>query len=366
MPVSKRLRKQATWRFWRTREAGRGILEDEGLMPESGKSKRAGRDRSRSVKDPRVDSTPPEADEDDPAEPSPSQPADPAGRIAALQASLERLRSERAADADQIAEMLVRSATVERTRAAAEACVADVEQRLLEMGSALDAAREDLRHREDELMAVSKRAEIAEKAASDAVEALGKARATLEAKHANAIVALRAQQAKALQSQSQAHTRALEEERREHASMLDSLRASQAEAIDKAQATHKAVTTSLRAEHVAAKRDAARLLEEERSAAARARQLAAATELRLAATRETVTKAASLLEELERREEMATALRTRALEQTRRTLLGDAPSKAHEGGPRSTPSMETPSQITAEPKVEVVAVENLELDWSDK
>jgi hypothetical protein len=337
-------------------------------MPESGKSKRAGRDRSRPVRDPRVDSTAPEADEEGSAAPSsPRPPIDDAGsRIAALEADLEQVKAERAADADQIAEMLVRSATAERTRTAAEACVADVEQRLLEMGSALDASRDDIRRRDEELAAVSRRAELAEKTASDAADAHGKARAALEAKHTGTLEALRAQQAKGLQSQSHLHTRALEEERREHASMLDSLRAEHAEAMDKAQATHAIALASLRAEYAASKRDAARLLEEERSAAARARQLAAATELRLAATRDSIAKAAGLLEELERREEMATALRARTIEHTRRALLGDVASKAPEGAPPSTtPSAGKPTQTTAEPKVEVVAVENIELDWSE-
>ncbi|MDP9150989.1 MAG: hypothetical protein M3O36_13750, partial [Myxococcota bacterium] len=65
-----------------------------------------------------------------------------------------------------------------------------------------------------------------------------------------------------------------------------------------------------RGEHVQA-------LEAERSASARARQAAAVAEEALGAARQVIAQAATLVDDLERREETATALRVRALQQAR-------------------------------------------------
>ena len=96
-------------------------------MQDWGKPRRPNREvRERSgpaPRDPRADSDRPAAPEEAPLVSGrpPSRPrTDAIGRIAALEAEIERMKSERAHDADQMGEMLVRVATVERTRAAAE------------------------------------------------------------------------------------------------------------------------------------------------------------------------------------------------------------------------------------------------------
>src|SRR5579864_9672151 len=93
-------------------------------MPDSGRTKRPMRERSRPPpRDPRVDSSPPsgEADAPSPRPPSSRPTADAAAsRVAALEAELTRIRQLHASDADQVAAMLVRIADAERSRKAAE------------------------------------------------------------------------------------------------------------------------------------------------------------------------------------------------------------------------------------------------------
>src|SRR5258708_37384007 len=91
-----------------------------------------GKDRPSAVpKDPRTDSEPPAAAEEMPlvARRVPSRPrSDVVGRISALELEIARLTEERARDADQIGEMLVRVAGAERSRAAAENRAAAAQQ----------------------------------------------------------------------------------------------------------------------------------------------------------------------------------------------------------------------------------------------
>jgi chromosome segregation ATPase len=68
----------------------------------------------------------------------PSRPrTDAIGRIAALEAEVARLKAERSHDADQMGEMLVRVATVERTRAAAENRAVAAEMQAGDLGAEL-------------------------------------------------------------------------------------------------------------------------------------------------------------------------------------------------------------------------------------
>jgi hypothetical protein len=96
-------------------------------MQDWGKSRRPPRERSRPPpRDPRADSAPPASTEETPlqavARPPSSRPRpEIATRLFALEADLERMKSDRAHDADQIGEMLGRIAAAERTREAAVA-----------------------------------------------------------------------------------------------------------------------------------------------------------------------------------------------------------------------------------------------------
>src|SRR5579872_4167161 len=105
----------------------RGVHTKGGEMQDWGKPRRPTREpRERSgpaPRDPRADSDRPAAPEEAPLVSGrpPSRPrTDAVGRITALEVEVARLKGERARDADQMGEMLVRVATVERTRAAAE------------------------------------------------------------------------------------------------------------------------------------------------------------------------------------------------------------------------------------------------------
>lgn len=107
-------------------------------MQDWGKPRRPGRDRSRPPpRDPRADSDPPASSEEVPLQAFPRIPSsrprgsDPPARVTALEAEVARLLGERAHDADQLGEMLVRIAAAERARASAETRAAVAEQQVL-------------------------------------------------------------------------------------------------------------------------------------------------------------------------------------------------------------------------------------------
>jgi hypothetical protein len=104
----------------------------------------------------------------------------------------------------------------------------------------------------------------------------------------------------------------------------------------------------LRKELALEKRELAKQLEEERSANARLKQQAAAAEVGLTAAREAAAKAAQLLEDLERREEMAAGVRARSIADAKAALTGATSS-------RKPPASETPT-------VEVVSLEDIDMD----
>jgi hypothetical protein len=222
------------------------------------------------------------------------------GRITALQAEIARLQAERASDADQTAEMLVRIAAAERAKAEALAT----------------------------LEVMSQHAELAEKSAVNASAALERARADMEVDRTQ-VVELEAKLAHTATERGEA----IEAIRREHLRDVAALEARHAEAL-----------ATMRDAHV-------RALEEERSAAARARQQAAGAEVRLANARTAMAATGELLDELHRREEMAAGLRNRTIEQARRALAGD-------GAAMTAPP--PPTRPSDGPSVEVTS---LELDW---
>ncbi|MDP9001942.1 MAG: hypothetical protein M3O46_17720 [Myxococcota bacterium] len=202
-------------------------------------------------------------------------------RIATLESELARLKQERQAEADNLARMLVRIADAERARTVAEGRASELTARVRE----LESMREDVARGTEAMNQALHRAELAEQSASDGAAALERTREELQADRAR-FMNLEAKLARL---------------RREHGEELAALRSTHAEA-------------SLQAE---------RLLSEERSTLSRVRQQATTAEVSLASSRERVAQATSLVEEMERREEMAAAIRARALEQTRRALAGE-------------------------------------------
>jgi NADH dehydrogenase [ubiquinone] 1 alpha subcomplex assembly factor 7 len=322
-----------------------------GSMSEKGKTKRPPARPTRTrppARDPRLDSAPPATD-DGPIPPSASP------RVAALEAEVARLKAERSADADDLAQMLVRIAEAERKRRAAEDrstelaararsleatleeneaksppagstggggyaadLVADNETRLAALRRELDETRDELRRASDEAELAMRRAVLAERSAADGANALERARAELEADRSRLVDAeaklarARREQADAREAVQRDNEAAVETMRRTHAEELAALRGEREEDL-----------AALRIEHEEDERRSARAIEDERSATARARQQAVATEASLSEARAAIARAAELVEQTGRREEMAGALRARSFEQMRRVLAGE-------------------------------------------
>jgi colicin import membrane protein len=214
-------------------------------------------------------------------------------RIAALEIELARLAEERGAEADELARMLVRIAEAERARAAAEERSAALAERVRELDaqrekglSEVEAVRQELRRGAEVAEMAARRAGLAEKSASDGAAALERTGAELQADRARV---------------TDLETR-LARTKREHLAEL----------------------AKLRDEHDEANARATRALEEERAAAERARQQAAAAEVDRAAMQNAIARTATLVDEMDRREEMTSALRTRALDEARRILAVQA------------------------------------------
>jgi len=221
-----------------------------------------------------------------------------AARIAALEVELARLGEERGAEADELARMLVRVAEAERARATAEERSAELAERVRALETQLEQARredEAMRHQvrrsAETLELAARRAGLAEKSASDGAAALERAGAELEADRTR-LTDLEARLART---------------RREHLAELATLRAAHDEASSRTN----------------------RALEEERASGAQFRQQAIAAQAELSTLKEAVAKTAALVDEMERREEMTAALRSRALRDARRILSGqEAPASA--------------------------------------
>jgi hypothetical protein len=292
-------------------------------------------------------------------------------RLAELEMELSRVRQERAAEADDMAAMLVRIAAAERQRTAAldraaahedrvralEAIVAELQRprpavedpriaelvrELAEVRSradsaelALEAAQSELQLSRQATQTAWGRAALAERSSADATAALALAHAELEADRKH-VVDLEANLARI----GREHTDAIDRARRESADAIERARRERGEALEAAREAsaraaddkHAQTVAALREELAAAKRASARALEEERSATARARQHASALEASVASSRETVARAKERLEELARREEMAASLRVRSIADALGALgappLEEAPSPA--------------------------------------
>lgn len=138
---------------------------------------------SRPSKDPRLDSKPPAAlDEVLPmGRPSPhAATVPPAGRVASLQAEVERLRAERESDVDETAGMLVQIAESERMRAAALSQAVVASERGDALQSDLAEARSRVEALEVEVAGLRQQWSLAEERLSSARETIATALTLLE------------------------------------------------------------------------------------------------------------------------------------------------------------------------------------------
>ena len=183
--------------------------------------------------------------------------------------------------------------------------------------------------------------------------------------------ALRDQHATALSTQRREHEAATEASLREyltelsslekkHAAEIESLVHGHDEAVRTLEEKHAQDAAAMREEHAAAKRAAARALEEERSAAAKARQQALTAESSLTALRGAAERAAQVLDELERREEMAASLRARAIDQAKQALV--VPDSGSKGASLPPPRHPAPPPVP-QSGVEAVSLDEMELDF---
>lgn len=301
-------------------------------------------------------------------------PYDGPARIAALEMELARLGHARGAEADELASMLVRIAESERAKSAAEERSNALAERVRELEAQceqsrreMDAMRQQTRRSAEVAEMASRRAGLAEKSAADGAAALERAGAELEADRARAtdmearLTRMKREHLAELSALRNAHdessavaARALEEATARASTALEEARA-EGEREAKAHASRALEEAGAQAARALeeARGQAARLLEEagaeaaraldlERSAHAQARHRAAAAETALSGLRGVLTRAAALVDEMERREEMTASLRARALQEARRILSGRSasgsrPTTASEAVPPDMP-----------------------------
>jgi hypothetical protein len=136
---------------------------------------------SRPSRDSRLDSSPPPALEEVPLGASPGAPTlPPAGRVASLQAEVERLRAERETDADETAEMLVQIAESDRMRAAAQSQAMVAGERIGTLQADLDEARLRVESLEVELAGLRVQWSVSEARLKAARETIATAFALIE------------------------------------------------------------------------------------------------------------------------------------------------------------------------------------------
>jgi chromosome segregation ATPase len=319
-----------------------------------------------------------------------------AARIAVLESAIARLKEERAADADDLAAMLVRVADAERDREAAEDRATRLGGGLRELEAKLGEARSrepppadqarvgalltELERQQTRAAELEAQLVQAEAAAQRAGEGSAAALDALRVEHAATLDALRLEHAAGLDALRAEQNRAIEVLTRTHEEARATLETRLAEITQERETGLLAQMSALREEHAASKRHAARTLEEERSAGARARKQAAAAAVGLAAAREAIASAVARLEEIDRREEIAAGFRRKAIQEARQGLVssgatappqGQAPVAAEA---RPAISIAIPGEGSAGRKlalpggsdtVEIVNLEELEIDLAE-
>jgi chromosome segregation ATPase len=242
-------------------------------MTDSGKTKRTARPGRRASKPPRDA----RAEEATPTPPETRRQSAPAtnvvsNRLSALQAEVARLTRERAADADDMAAMLVRVADSERSRTAAVTMATEAEARVegleAELGKARassDEARQAREAVEDELRGIKdaaavalERAAQAEQAAYESADGLSRTRIELEEQIARAgaletrLLRAETQHTEIIDSIELEHASSMDALRREHAASLEALRHEHTAGLDKLRTEHAAAVGTLRKDHAAA------------------------------------------------------------------------------------------------------------------
>jgi hypothetical protein len=378
-------------------------------------------------------------------------------RIALLEAELAQLNKERAADADDLATMLVRIADAERGKVAATQRAQEAEGRLAalegelraqkvtvppaqpdprvrELTGELDAVRlrlgeamgiearlrgeahevgqrlaesqamtatlraqvaegearvqavlVEVQEAEQAVQRATSRAVLAERSAADGAAALERLRAELKADRAR-VVDLEAKLARRAREHDDAleaarreltvlreeHAGAIDQRHREHAARVEALTASHGtelrtlakthqDALKALEERHAHTLTAVREEHAASKRSANRALEEERSAAARAKQQVLALEASVTALRATTARGAQLLDDLARREGEAAAARVQEIQQAKLALTVDAGPAAGDTAPRPRAA----AKAIPEPAATATSLDEVEIDFGD-
>ncbi len=139
------------------------------------------RNTSRPSRDSRLDSKPPSAPDELPIGPShPASASIPIGRVASLQAEVERLRAGRETDADETAEMLIHLAESDRMRAAAQSEAMVAGERVGALQSDLDEARERVDSLEAEVAGLREQWSLAESRLTSARHTIAAALTLLE------------------------------------------------------------------------------------------------------------------------------------------------------------------------------------------
>jgi hypothetical protein len=139
------------------------------------------RNPSRPSRDSRLDSKPPASLGEVPLGPSPyAATIPPSGRVATLQAEVERLRAERETDADETAGMLVQIAESDRMRAAAQSEATVAAERLETLQADLDQARLRVDALEVELSGLREQWSVSEARLTAARETISAAQTLIE------------------------------------------------------------------------------------------------------------------------------------------------------------------------------------------
>jgi chromosome segregation ATPase len=271
----------------------------------------------RPSRDSRMDSTPPSRPDEAPlgrrsARPTlaPQPPEYPApareGRMALLEAELERLRSERASEADETAGMLVHIAESERMRVSAQSQAVEAGERAGVLEARLEAAQRQIHELE------------AEVAGARTLWAASQAELTSAREQ---LTSTQRQLASTNEQLTSAH-----EQQTATNEQLTAARA-QLTATGEQLTSAREQLTSTNQELASAREQ----LTSTNQQLASAREQLTSTSQELASANESMASALEMLEEMERREEMAASMRTRGLRDAVRALgrvgAGSAPER---------------------------------------
>jgi chromosome segregation ATPase len=248
--------------------------------------------------------------------------------------------------------------------------VVDLEAKLARVSREHNEGMEAARREQAEAVEGAARGRAAEVAGLEArhTEAL-RAR---EQEHREATTAMRDENARTVAALREEHAGAIGQRHREHVARVEALTASHGaelqalakthqDALKALEERHAHTLTAVREEHAASKRSANRALEEERSAAARARQQVLALETSVASLRATAARVTLLLDDLARREGEATAARVQEIQQAKLALAVDASPAATDAAARARAA----PKGAPEPVASAGSLDEVEIDFGD-